>query len=187
MKEDKAIKRNQLPDDSCYVVDGGALLHRVRWTKDASFDEICQVYAQYINRYYSKCFVFDGYEGLSTKSNEHTRRTGNGKQCADVDAVGCNKVPFPQDRFLLNENNKSSFIKLLASRLEQDGHYIKICRGDADADIVATSLEQAKDNRGSIVTVEDDTDIAMMLLYHWTENHRKVVFFSRTIKQGLEN
>lgn len=185
MKVDQAVKRNQLPDNCCFVIDGGALLHRVRWTKDASFDDICQVYAQYVNRHYSACFVvFDGYEGLSTKSNEHARRTGNGKKCADVDVVGCNKVPFPQDKFLSNEINKTSFIKLLASRLENDGNFIQICQGDADAAIVATSLVQAENSNRSIMTIADDTDIAMMLLYHWKSSHGEVILFQEKSNKG---
>ena len=45
MKEEKVGKRDQLPNDACFVIDGGALLHRVRWIKDALFDEICHAYA----------------------------------------------------------------------------------------------------------------------------------------------
>ena len=80
MKDDEAVKIDQLQNDSLFIVDGGALLHRVRWIKDATFDEISQVYVDYVRRHYKCCtIVFDGYDGPSTKSNEHMRRTGGGK------------------------------------------------------------------------------------------------------------
>ena len=41
MKEEKAIGRDQIPSDAVFVIDGGALLHRVRWIKDVTFHELC--------------------------------------------------------------------------------------------------------------------------------------------------
>ena len=141
MKEDKAVRRDQLPS----VIDGGALLHRVIWLKDAPFEQVCQIYIRYVRQHYKfGVIVFDGYQGPTTKSNEHMRRTGGGKHCPNVDVVGCNKVPFPQDRFLTNEENKAAFIRLLGSKVEQDGQTVKICQGDADTTIVSTTLEQAE-------------------------------------------
>ena len=68
MKEEGAIHRNQLPSDAVFVVDGGALLHRVRWIKDKTFDELYQVYTRYVRHHYKSCLVvFDGYEAPSTK------------------------------------------------------------------------------------------------------------------------
>ena len=84
------------------------------------------------------------------------RRTG-GRRCPSVDVIGCNKVPFPQDRFLTNDGNKTGFIRLLGEKLEQDGQVVKICKGDADTVIVATTLEKADLNSTFVVTVADDT------------------------------
>lgn len=55
---DEAIRRNQLVDDFQFVVDGGELLHRVRWAKGASFDEICVVYSEHINWHYPNVMSF---------------------------------------------------------------------------------------------------------------------------------
>ena len=110
------------------------------------------------------------------------RRTG-GKRCPNVDVVGCNKVPFPQDRFLTNEENKAAFIRLLESKLEQDGQTVKICQG-ADTTIVSTTLEQAEMSEKSVITVADDTDVAMMLLYHWQERHGEIIFFQEKGNKG---
>ena len=112
------------------------------------------------------------------------QRMGGDKQCPNVDVAGCNKEPFPQDRFLSNEKNKTNFIRLLATRLEQDGNVVKICKGDADATIVSTSLEQAEQNERSVVTVADDTDVATMLVCHWKENHGEVIFFQEKSNKG---
>ena len=108
------------------------------------------------------------------------RRAGAGKTCPGVDIVNCNKVPFSQDRFLLNMKNKSGFIKQLASKLEEDAHTVKICKGDADASIE----KQAELGATYVVAVADDTDIAMMLLYHWREYHGSVVFFQERENRG---
>ena len=39
MKEEKVVKRDQLSNDACFVIDGGAI-HRVRLITDALFGEI---------------------------------------------------------------------------------------------------------------------------------------------------
>lgn len=112
------------------------------------------------------------------------RRTGGGKRCPNVDVIGRNKVPFPQDRFLTNEENKTHFIAFIGMKLEQDGQTVKICKGDADATIVSTTLEQADSNRNAVVTVADDTDVVMMLLYHWQEHHGNVFFFQEKVNKA---
>ena len=37
MKEGQAIGKDQIPSDAVFVINGGALLHRVRWIKDVTF------------------------------------------------------------------------------------------------------------------------------------------------------
>ena len=65
-----------------YVLDGGALLHRVRWLNGSTFKELAKCYVEYVRRHYvSATIVFDGYKSrTSTKSNEHARRHGNDTQ-----------------------------------------------------------------------------------------------------------
>ena len=46
-----------------YVVDGGALLHRVIWSKGMKFKDIASEYSKYIIRNNGlACIVFDGYD-----------------------------------------------------------------------------------------------------------------------------
>lgn len=186
MKDDEAVGKNQLQIDPYFVVDGGALLHRVRWIKNSTFDELSQVYVSYVRRHYKSCtIVFDGYDGPSTKSNEHMQRTGGGKRCPNIDVVGFNKVSFTQESFLNNEDNKTRFIRHISIKLQQDGQTVKICEGDADTTIVATALKEAEtNNQKAVVTVADDTDVAMMLLYHWQEHHGDVYFFQERLDKA---
>ena len=66
-----------------YVIDGGALLHKVKWAKKTYHNVIMQ-YMEYIHCKYGHqcCIVFDGYEGPSTKSHDHIRRVR--KTCANI-------------------------------------------------------------------------------------------------------
>ncbi len=44
------------------VLDGGALLHRVKWGKKMSYQQIAQQYVSYVRgKYGQRCVVFDGY------------------------------------------------------------------------------------------------------------------------------
>ena len=131
-----------------------------------------------MRKYYETCtVVFDGYGVPSTKSDEHLRQSKGVKKCPTIDVKECNRFLFPQDRFFTNEENKSQFIKLLGQKLRKDDQQVKICERDADTTIVATSLEQAEFDKRTVVTVADDTDVAIMLLFHWIENHGDVIFF----------
>ena len=61
---------------TAYVLDGGALLHRVPWQPGLTFHELCQLYVSYINkRYQHATIVFDGYDsGPSIKDATHRRQ-----------------------------------------------------------------------------------------------------------------
>ena len=66
-KVDLTLRQN----NHSYVMNGGALLHRVYWIKGSNFKKIAKIYVQYIRKHYGKCYiVFDGYESASTKSVE---------------------------------------------------------------------------------------------------------------------
>ena len=63
-----------------YVLDGGALLHRIQWPSGENFDAIYSRYVQYVtDKYRSPLIVFDGYQnGPSTKDITHCRRAKSG-------------------------------------------------------------------------------------------------------------
>ena len=69
----------KLPTGGLFVLDGGALLHRIIWHHGLTFKEICHVYIKYVLCKYGKCvIVFDGYsEQHSVKDMTHLRRGVN--------------------------------------------------------------------------------------------------------------
>jgi len=65
-----------------YVLDGGALLHRIPWprARRATFENISQLYVNYVTQKYgtTAIIVFDGYsDNPTTKDATHLRRTGH--------------------------------------------------------------------------------------------------------------
>ena len=170
MPEEEAIKKDDIKNCDTYVLDGGALIHRVRWSKGTKFITIAETYVKYIRKNYrlNVTVVFDGYHNKSTKSHEHLRRNFVSQSC-NVNICADNQVPFTQDRFLSNTENKVGLIKFLSLHLQEEGISIINCPGDADSTIVETAREIAQKNLGPVTVVADDTDIVVMLVHHMSE------------------
>ena len=171
-----------------YVIDGGALLHRVKWQKKATYKEIIAQYVEYVRTRYGNCcvVVFDGYGyGPSIKDHEHKQRVG--KTCADIQLVESIKAHEDQQAFLSNEKNKTQFISLLTAALKYDGHEVHNSTGDADTLIVETALKLSKEGN-EVSVVADDTDILVLLMFHWKQDMGDVFFYSEATrtKQGLK-
>ena len=61
-----------IPKQVKYVIDGGALLHRIPWSRGATFAHIINSYGDYVVKKYGKAqIVFDGYIVASTKDMTH--------------------------------------------------------------------------------------------------------------------
>ena len=71
-----------------------------------------------------------------------------------------------QQLFLANEKNKVQFINLLSHYLRLDGHAVIQSKGDADTQIVSAAIALASDGKHTAV-ISDDTDILVLLLFHW--------------------
>ena len=55
-----------------FVLDGGALLQRIPWSRGSLYKDIFKSYSEYVTRKYGEAvIVFDGYEGPSTKDMTH--------------------------------------------------------------------------------------------------------------------
>ena len=78
-------------------------------------------------------------------------------------------MPFTQDRFLSNTENKTNFINFVTTF--DTIRVLPICPGDADSIIVKTTLDMANTSWGHVTVVTDDTDIAVMLVHHWQSNN----------------
>ena len=74
-----------LHPDVRYVIDGGALIHKLPWQRGNTYNEIVKMYVQYVTRKYKQAtVVFDGYSSSpSTKDSVHLRRKG-GVSAQDV-------------------------------------------------------------------------------------------------------
>lgn len=161
---------------SC-VIDGGALLHKVKWFPDSTFGDVLKLYVNYVER---KCVrfehvsvVFDGYSDiLSTKAEEHSRRAG--VVSADVIIEEATVVTVTREAFLRNSTNKVQFITRLTRLLQEKGIATVQSSGDADVLIVKGAVDYATENE--VVVFADDTDILILLMHHWNSYMRDIYF-----------
>jgi len=123
-----------------FVLDGGALLHRVPWPRGITYDAICSLYVQYVaNKYGKATVVFDGYQnGPSTKDGTHQRRAGAYGPTVNFDSTMIAKLK--KEEFLANKENKQKFIHPLGNKLQQSGCSTIHAEGDADLLIVQTAI-----------------------------------------------
>ena len=157
-----------------FVLDGGALLHRVIWPRGSTYHAICPLYIQYIQRRYPQAtIVFDGYEdGPSTKDCTHQRR---GNACGPAVLFEPDMVlTLKKEEFLFNKANKQRFIQLLSEKLTHAGYSTLQAAGDADVLIANTAIARARTD--TTVLIGDDTDLLVLLLYHG-EMDTKDLFF----------
>ena len=152
-----------------HVVDGGALLHRVHWQKGMIFKNVAEAYVSYANNNYGIAHVvFDGYDDtMSTKSNEHSRRLKSTDSSQNVSARQENEAQYSKEHFLFEYPQQKpvnfTFIRFPHKKWASCARI----KGDADTKIVATALQLADES--NIIVVADDTDVAVMLLYHWKD------------------
>ena len=127
-------------ENTRYVLDGGALLHRVRWMAGKTYTEVIMQYLSYgRSKYGLSSIIFDGYaSGPSVKDHEHQRRAS--KASADVKISEDMQTHRNQQRFLAKEKNKTQFIKVLSRYLRLDGHEVTQSEINADTQIVSAAL-----------------------------------------------
>ena len=127
-------QRTALPIDIQYVLDGGALLHRIPWNKGSKFSEILKTYSDYVlNKYGEAIVVFDGYESASTKDSTHMRRS-KAKLGPVVSFTPDMKLSGTKDLFLSNKTNKQNFVTMLGAELQKYNCRVYHDSADADAD-----------------------------------------------------
>ena len=89
-----------------YVLDGGALLQRIPWSRGSTYEDICHQYTEYVVRKYKEAIiVFDGYESTNTKDMTHQRRS-KGKAGATVKVDANMTTTMKNEQFLANRKNK---------------------------------------------------------------------------------
>jgi len=166
------------------VVDGGWLLHKVKWQPGGLYSDIVTQYERYVVNHFGRnvTVVFDGYDsGPSTKDYEHTRRAA--KRAPDV-AVELSMPSYSnQSAFLANEHNKKQLVAAVMNHLTHAGISAIQATGDADTLIVRSALQKA--SSGTAVTVvANDTDVFIMLLYHFSKSMSDVYMHIETSKMA---
>lgn len=99
------------PKSCTVVIDGGWLLHKVKWQQGGVYADVVQQYVGYIHSHFGQnvFIVFDDYmNGPRTKDHEHLKRAVEAAPDIAYDPLKplyCN-----QAKFLRNEVNKKSFV-----------------------------------------------------------------------------
>ena len=111
-----------LPSACLFVLDGGSLLQRLPWLKNATFESICQSYVDYVTkRYQNVVDVFDGYPNChTTKDVTHMRRT-RGITGPEIHFTGNMPCKSRKETFL--SNTKTS--RVLSIYLEGHSHLME--------------------------------------------------------------
>jgi len=102
---------------------------------------------------------------------EHMRRSV--KAAATVVIALDSAAYTDQQAYLANPQNKALFIELLSQKLQNLGQTVTQAPGDADTFIVSAALQIATTGQYTTV-VADDTDILVLLVYHWHSSMAEV-------------
>lgn len=131
--------------DVQHILDGGSLLQRIPWQQGKTYEEICNMYVNFIHRRYTApVIVFDGYKSHpSTKDITHMRRAHG---IIGSNVCFKNNTPFKgkKENFLTNKENKQNFIYMLGNALLKSGCKVVHAEDDADVLIVKTTDDCAK-------------------------------------------
>ena len=161
-----AKEETTLPNENIhFVLDGGSLLHKLPWQRGSTYNQLAEMYAEFVARKYKNAtIVFDGYSTQqTTKAATHVRRHGTSVQ---VNFTGDMILQDAREKFLTNPSNKQRFFNLLSETLMKLGIQIHHAKDDADCLIVKTTLDVAASS--TTVLIGEDTDLLVLLLYHVT-------------------
>ena len=79
---------------------------------------------------------------------------------------------------MLDSSNKQAFLLLLVTQITNAGIKVQHTSGDADLPIVNAALEIATET--SVTVVGENTDLLVLLLYHYVITFHKEVFSFQT-------
>ncbi|KAG1681449.1 hypothetical protein GQR58_011839 [Nymphon striatum] len=185
-KSDNAVNQT-VPGTDHYVLDGGSLIHRLKWTEGFTYISIADEYASFTVRHYGKAtVVFDGYEaGPSTKDCSHQRRNRN-KNATKVNIRESTHFFGKKEDFLSNESNKQAMILLIIEVLHKEGCEVIQAEGDADVEIAKAAVANAASR--STTLIGEDTDLLLLLLFYMVEtNCIELYFRSNKAKSNVYN
>ena len=73
---------------------------------------------------------------------------------------------------------------MLSQYLKDDGNELINCSGDADSTICHTALDLATTGEKEVVLIPDDTDIFVMLIYHWKSEMKNIILYQQKMPKG---
>jgi hypothetical protein len=147
-----------IPQNTKYVLDGGSLLHRLKWNKGVTYGEISKSYATFTLKHYGKAVIaYDDYEeGPTIKDNTHLRRLRNRNSPA-VSIKSKTKFAGKQEDVLSSGKNKHQIIQLVRHELINAGCTVLQAGSDADVDIAVTAVNMVTEQ--AIIVIGEDTDL----------------------------
>ena len=179
-----SIFPKEVSENRNIVIDGGYLLHVVKWENCGSYEEIFQLYRTYLDKnFQSATIVFDGYEdAFSLKLSEQNRRSSRNTS-ANID-ISPSMIPtVPQSNFLGNRRNKNRFISLLGNYLSKYQYEIKYAPSDADTLIVETALQFINSSFHHVFVIGNDTDILAILIDRTPMDTLNKVYFAKYLEE----
>jgi len=88
------------------------------------------------------------------------------KSAPDIVFTTSSPIFSNQEAFLANEKNKKAFVDLLITKLRSHGLTVRQANDDADTVALSVTIELAS-NGTDVTVVASDTDIFVLLLYHF--------------------
>uniref|UniRef100_UPI00358F1FFC uncharacterized protein n=1 Tax=Myxine glutinosa TaxID=7769 RepID=UPI00358F1FFC len=151
-----------------HVVDGGWLLHQVKWSSGATIKTIVDTNVRYVdNKFKDATVVFDGYgEESSTKDHEHMRRMAGKKVSPDMRVTPELTISCDREVFLANEKNKGALIMMISAEMASHNITVRQAKDDGDTLIVRSAMDLVASVKSPVVVVAQDTDILILLCYH---------------------
>ncbi len=152
-------------NQSTNVVDGGFLLHRMKWKPSSNVSSICQQYLTYVQKHYGpNCMVvFDGYDDVNSTKRAEQKRRGLSKTSVDINCNENTIITVQQEHFLANERNKTRLIQFLTEKMRAARIETTAATGDADGTIVRCGLDKAAIHP-TVVIVGEDIDLVVLLI-----------------------
>ena len=141
-----------LDNKEIFVLDGGNLLHKIKWEHQKTFAEICASYIRYVKKQFGgeTRIVFDGYPMTpTTKDQTHAERTKGTGVGSQINFSSTTPLTVSKEVFLSNLTNKQAFINLLTDPFKENGITVICAENYADMLIATTAIDCSKTNLSS--------------------------------------
>ena len=161
-----AVNQNAVSiPDVRFVLDGGALLHRIPWSQGASYESILETYSKYVATNFGKAVVvFDGYKELQPSIWLISAVWREKKELALATTFSLDmNLTVTKEAFLSDPKNKQ-FIDFLGTKLTNQGCQVFNDQADADLLIVQETIKSASSM--DTILIGDDTNLLVLLLHH---------------------